>query len=362
VRIGDTMSVKGLVYIDGQVAVGSALSLRAFARLGSYLSVFGVMRLGSSLSVLDYAQVGSALSIRSWARLGSSVSVMCFGHMGSSLSLRSFARFGSTLSVFGAVRVGNTLSCLHNLLLGSGLHFGGTSTYIAYHTGSSELRFHAGGAKRMSLTTTGGSLHGTWSSESIISASDRRLKHKVEPLYRALAGRMNPVPAPPPAPAESPSSTSLFGGASAQPPAAAGSTLSRSQSEHARKSGATVDWLLRELRPVSFKFREGAEAKGTRYGFVAQEVEKILPEMVREKDQTKFVVYQDMVAVLTLASQVQQERLASSEERARVRSAVLDKQAQRMSKLQRGVAALNARMSRWEKLARKSRRPSRRPA
>lgn len=344
VRMGDTLSVKGCAFIDGQVNVGSALSLRAVARLGSYLSVFAAVRLGASLSVLDYAQVGSSLSVRSWGRLGSSLSVLGFAHFGSSLSLRSFARLGSSLSVFGQFRLGSTLSILDNLYLGSGLHFGTGNTYIHFDAGSSELRIIASGNKRLSLSGTGGTLHGTWASESIISASDRRLKRRVEPLHRAIAGRM---PAPPPSPDHAPPTR--------ESPASEIAAL-RGRRRDARSAPAAVDWLLRELRPVSFKFRDGPEAKYSRYGFVAQELEQVLPEMVRTRNEEKHVVYQDMVAVLTLASQVQQDRLASQEARAQLRRSRLDAQAQRMSHLQRSVAALTGRLTRWERLARRARR------
>lgn len=123
-----------------------------------------------------------------------------------------------------------------------------------------------------------------------------------------------------------------------------------------------MDWLLRELRPVSYSFRDGPEAKYARYGFVAQELERVLPELVVNKGEDKFVIYQDMVAILTLASQVQQERLIHEEARSKERGGLLDKQARRMLKLQRGVAGLEKRISRWESLAYRSRRPPRNTA
>jgi len=82
----------------------------------------------------------------------------------------------------------------------------------------------------------------------------------------------------------------------------------------------------------------------------------VLPEMVRTRNEEKHVVYQDMVAVLTLASQVQQDRLAEQNARAKVRRERLDVQAQRMNHLQRSVSALTARLTRWEQLARGARR------
>merc|ERR1719420_2712540 len=74
-----------------------------------------------------------------------------------------------------------------------------------------------------------------------------------------------------------------------------------------------VSWILRELRPVSFKFRRGPESKYSRYGFVAQEIARVLPQIVREIDGYHHVRYQDIVAVLTLTAQQQQEQLDALE-------------------------------------------------
>merc|ERR1712070_447463 len=82
-----------------------------------------------------------------------------------------------------------------------------------------------------------------------------------------------------------------------------------------------VDWVLRELRPVSFAFKKGAEAKAdtkeSRWGFVAQELERVLPGLVRsEGEGPKAIIYQDLVAVLTLSAQTLQER--ASKQRSRI--------------------------------------------
>merc|ERR1719420_440552 len=74
-----------------------------------------------------------------------------------------------------------------------------------------------------------------------------------------------------------------------------------------------VSWILRELRPVSFKFRRGPESKYSRYGFVAQELARFLPQIVREIDGYHHVRYQDIVAVLTLTAQQQQDQLEALE-------------------------------------------------
>ena len=61
---------------------------------------------------MDFLMLGSALSLRSYARLGSALSAMDFTQFGSSLSLRSLCRLGSTMSLFSATRFGSTLSML----------------------------------------------------------------------------------------------------------------------------------------------------------------------------------------------------------------------------------------------------------
>ncbi|CAL1132415.1 unnamed protein product [Cladocopium goreaui] len=96
-----------------------------------------------------------------------------------------------------------------------------------------------------------------------------------------------------------------------------------------------VGWLLRELRPVSYHFKEGPEAKLARHGFIAQELEKVMPELVRDHKDRKHVVYQDLVALLTLASQVQQGRLEEYEDSL-------------LAKLTRAVTGLGASIARWE--------------
>jgi hypothetical protein len=334
-KIGSSMSIQGDAVVDGQITVGSHLSVRSYVRFGATVSLFGIARLGATLSVLDYSYLGSSLSLRSLSRLGSSLSVIDIGYFGSSLSLRGISRLGSQLSIFGALRVGNRLSVEGDLHIGSALYFGTASTYLHYDSASSEFRIVAGGNKRFSLTSSGGSLHGTWSTESILSASDRRLKRRIEPLHRVLA-----------------KAQMQRGLASSSRVEAYPST--NDTTAHGAERHVAVDWMLRQLRPVSFSFRKSAEAKKfekpqRRYGFIAQEVESVLPDMVEMHQEAKHVAYQDMIAVLTLASQVQQERLAAHERRAEGRAQQLSVQARKLRALRRGIGVLDSRISRWEK-------------
>jgi len=291
-RIGSSLSVLGFAHL------GSTLSVRSFARFGSAQSVFGVGRFGSSVSVFDFLHLGSALSLRSVARigssfsvwstmrLGSSMSVFDFGYLGSALSLRAFGRLGSSLSVCGGVRLGSCLSVLDSVNLGSVLsvsemittdkikHVDG-NTYLTIT--STNMEFWAGGQRSMTIEGDGGVLHGAWSSDATVTTSDRRLKRNIEPLYRTIAqqamGRSAPQTTP--------------DGRPEQP----------------------ISWLLRELRPVSFNLKHGPEAKHLKFGFIAQELETVFPNLVRTvgKDDTKSVASQDLIAVLTLALQTLQK-------------------------------------------------------
>jgi len=61
------------------------------------------------------------------------------------------------------------------------------------------------------------------------------------------------------------------------------------------------------LRPVSYNFKKGTDGKNMRFGFIADELEKVLPQVVRELPgeadsvggKKKGVVYPDLIAVLT---------------------------------------------------------------
>merc|ERR1712060_725269 len=95
-----------------------------------------------------------------------------------------------------------------------------------------------------------------------------------------------------------------------------------------------IGWLLRELRPVSFYLKRGPEAKYLKFGFIAQELETVFPNLVRTvgNDDTKSVATQDLVAVLTLALQSLQKELEQHRK-------LLEDQTVRMERLERAVYA-----------------------
>jgi hypothetical protein len=216
------------------------------------------------------------------------MSVLDFLHLGSSLSLRSFARLGDYVSVSGAIKMA------------------GASTYVRYNSG---IEMTVGGNRALSATSSGGTLHGAWSADVAISTSDRRLKKDIEPLEIALAKE-------------------------AQLPTGAEETSS-------------VSWVLRELRPVAYRFSRGSESKYLRLGFVAQELEAVLPMLTRplseEKDAHKGVVMTDLIAVLVSHARISQEKLEEHTKELqalRARVAALEALFARMDGIERRVDAL----------------------
>lgn len=260
--------------------------------------------------------------------MGATVSLFGFAAMGSSLSLRSLVRLGATLSVWSGARFGSSLSVLDFVHLGSSLSVrtikatkvsdGTGATYAKFTTNDIELAVwdSSTSSTRRGLTVTsiGGQLHGAWASEATVTTSDRRLKKNIEPLYRTIAAqardRWNQKPTAKDDALQSPAAST---DATGRPP---------------------IGWLLRELRPVSFYLKRGPEAKYLKFGFIAQELESVFPNLVRTvgDDQTKAVAMQDLVAVLTLALQSLQKELESHRK-------LLKDQSIRMERLERAVYA-----------------------
>jgi hypothetical protein len=166
-----------------------------------------------------------------------------------------------------------------------GIHFGATNTNIKHTTGvTNSLEVRVEGSRSLSATATGGVLHGTWSSDGSITSSDRRLKKNIMPLYKAFT--------------------------EGKPEAA----VDRQGTKTGERK-ENVGWVLRQLRPVSFQFRSGPEGKYNRYGFVAQELQQVLPAVVRGQGERHLsVVYQDLIALLTLAAQNLQDKVSKQEE------------------------------------------------
>jgi hypothetical protein len=243
--------------------LGSSLSLRSFARVGSAVSLRGAGWLGSSLSLRSFARVGSAVSVRGLSRFGSvfSMSVLDFLHLGSSLSLRSFARLGSSISVKGTTAVQNVIQ------------------FDSSNSGTLEFQPTTGSMdKSLTLSATGGTLHGIWVADYTLTSSDRRLKQDISPLLTDL--------------------------------------LSVPDEQETDAASEPSAWLLRQLRPVSFVRSSQTKKDGKsrrEYGFIAQDLEKLLPDIVQPlqpgqgaligQDDLKGVAYIDLIALLTAFAQ-----------------------------------------------------------
>jgi hypothetical protein len=68
------------------------------------------------------------------------------------------------------------------------------------------------------------------------------------------------------------------------------------------------------LRPVSWRWKTAKPGKNTEHGFVAQQVEKVLPELVyldtwEDGTERKFLSTKEMVPYLVAAIQEQQEQI-----------------------------------------------------
>merc|ERR1711920_322088 len=239
-------------------------------------------------------------------------------------------RFGSSLSVLDFVHLGSSLSVRG--IKATTVSDGTGTTYAKFTTNDIELAVwdSSTSSTRRGLTVTniGGQLHGAWSSEATVTTSDRRLKKNIEPLYRTIAmqakDRWNRMGGAPDqiinADDSDRTSTSM------QSSTASASAMGRQQ---------PIGWLLRELRPVSFYLKRGPEAKYLKFGFIAQELETVFPNLVRTvgDDETKAVATQDLVAVLTLALQALQKELETHRK-------LLEDQSIRMERLERAVYAM----------------------
>lgn len=273
--------------VIGATTLGSSLSLRSFGRLGSAVSVFGAAKLGSSLALRSFSRLGSAISLFSVATLGSSMSVFDSCALGSSLPARSFAQPGSGLAVYGGATLKVGTPNINSIQFD-------TNTYVKYVEGANDyLQFWSNGFRAIDMeivatpaTTDPKRLHGTWTYPSSGTVnSDRRLKTEITPLRRTLQGMQT------------------------QGEIATGQ----------KKKGDGALWMLRQLRPVSYSFKAGSESKYMRFGFIADELETTVPQLVRSGgteqglENAKKVQMFDLIALLTAAGQSQQEVIENQE-------------------------------------------------
>jgi hypothetical protein len=87
-------------------------------------------------------------------------------------------------------------------------------------------------------------------------------------------------------------------------------TITQSSDARLKKNIATVDNVLdkiKQLHGVRYNWIDPANGKDTQIGFIAQEVEKVFPELVKTDDKgMKSVAYSNMTPVLLQAIKEQQ--------------------------------------------------------
>lgn len=88
--------------------------------------------------------------------------------------------------------------------------------------------------------------------------------------------------------------------------------------------------ILKQLNPVTFEWIETIDGgmKGTQMGFIAQELEKVLPTMILTKDddiQSKAVKYNELLPILVKAIQEQQKIIENQQKELDVIKAKLEK-------------------------------------
>lgn len=307
-RFGDCFSV-----FDA-ISLGSALSTRSFVMLGSALSVFGEVKCRNKLSIASCSNFGSSVSVRSFVRVGSAVSALSFAHCGSSVSVRSFIRAGSATSVLDFTNFASAVSIRSFVRLSSSLSIAGNTCCIGKAkifvnsaasgtSASPQVHIYAdenNAQQSMSMYSGsgspayGGTLHGTWVSTSTLTSSDRRMKYDVLPLFKTIMKQhQHNLP---------------------QHHMVEDLTDSSSSSSH-KLSGenAVMSSIIKQIRPVSFKYKKHTDSKYNRYGFIAQELEAVLPSVIMTDKASgmKAVNYNDMIAVLALGIQSIDSRITN---------------------------------------------------
>lgn len=284
--------------------------------MASAVSVYGFAHVGSSLSLRGFLRLGSTLSVNAATRIGSQFSLVNSMHLGSSLSVRSFVRLASTVSSSATMVVDFQ-----------------SDTYLK--SSSTAFSVYAGNTNAMIVDASGSAVNqllGIWNSDNDVITSDRRKKQGIQPLRRTLQEYIKAT------------EENATGG------------------PRAKAKGDGALWMLRQLRPVSYSFKKSSESKYMRFGFIADEVESVMPQLVRNlPDQNtglmdqKGLALQDMLALLASAGQSQQsiietqdrlmDSVASEFETFKSELVLLKQMKARRAKVRR----LNRAVARWKR-------------
>eukprot|EP00435_Cladocopium_sp_Y103_P072219 s154_g39.t1 len=322
--------------VTGITALGSSTSLRNSARPDFSLPALGeVWYVGVSVRFAMRAALGSVgffslseLCLSRPCLVNFAFRALWFSHITAKLCMTWFTAFTlltaawrmramevSAFPTFSNSRFLPSLAMLKRSKSSSGLSAAGTlqvpntvsfspNSYM-YYTGT-QIQWYMAGTRVLAFDGSGGTLHNTWVSNTVLTVSDRRLKKDIKPLQRSLRDLLTPQ--------------------ASEPDVATAAPAGAPKGEDA---GAL--WMLRQLRPVSYYFKKGSESKYMRFGFIADELESVVPQVVRqgrsdELSNPKSVVYTDLIALLTAAAQGQQQ--------------VIERQQGRMDKLLSDFASL----------------------
>lgn len=230
--------------------------------------------MSSSISLVGSTRVKDNLSVRSCAVLSGATSILDYCSFGSSFSVRGFARLGSSLSIASGKMMLGPIKIEYNDNTNKEL------TFSSDASAATDKRMMKVFWKTSSTADFGGQFPQV--DGSTVTTSDRRLKTSIVPLYKKLTKSFN---------SEQDSSFKTLTNEE--------KTSSSATSEEQERSLA----LLRQLRPVSFKYKANPESKYSHFGFIAQEVEKVLPDIIGEQQGMKIIRENDLVAILTMTIQ-----------------------------------------------------------
>eukprot|EP00747_Dinoflagellata_sp_TGD_P069598 gnl/TRDRNA2_/TRDRNA2_156197_c1_seq1.p1 gnl/TRDRNA2_/TRDRNA2_156197_c1~~gnl/TRDRNA2_/TRDRNA2_156197_c1_seq1.p1 ORF type:complete len:430 (+),score=74.33 gnl/TRDRNA2_/TRDRNA2_156197_c1_seq1:114-1292(+) len=236
-----------------------------------------------------------------------------FGHTGAELTFSTYDATGGSGS--GGSGSGGSGSGLPRRMAGHDMGGSGSGTDDGMggsgsgdgsgsghsHQQSERLSIAVHGHRSITFLETGGALHGQWVSDEMIMSSDKKLKSGIRNLedYSFAISKCDGQKCSAPAAARGRRSTRSPGLGAGGMPEATG----------------RLSPLLRELRPVAFHYsKEPDTARRVRFGFIANELEALLPEVVRqntspEGETFKGVVYQDLIALLFAGVREHEERL-----------------------------------------------------
>jgi cytoskeletal protein CcmA (bactofilin family) len=286
------------MFVDNNLCIAGTLTIgSSFAAIGRRISVTDIL-------VMGMISLASMTSIGSEVYMGSSLSIAGDVCTGSNLSVESHINVGDYISVSNAIVMkswGGTQDI--QLSISAGLAVGGNLSVQSNIRLSETSNIYAGSDMRVSFSNSRGILKGVWESDYAISTSDRRFKKNIVPLENVLM---------------SINSTNI------------------------------IDLL----RPVAFEMIDD-ESGRPRYGFIAQELENVLPSLVvAEKDDqgTKTVLYQDLIALLTVIVQQQEEELKNTNNKLEQALDTVSMLATRIDEQTKLLNSQNVRISKMEKL------------